>query len=72
MESHNRECLSGQDRQGGQHRNSGGQHHHIMHKVCLSSRAVLSLALRLPISLVRALWREQMYILSSILSLNAL
>ena len=31
MASHNRGCLSGQDRQGGQHRNSGGQHHHIMH-----------------------------------------
>ena len=32
MASHNRVCLSGQGRQGGQYRNFGGQHHHIMHK----------------------------------------
>lgn len=33
MENHNRACLSGQDRKGGQHRNSGGQHHQIIHMV---------------------------------------
>lgn len=36
MENHNRACLSGQDRKGGQHRNSGGQHHQIIHaSICL-------------------------------------